>query len=119
MKSNVKALPIAHEALGEMVRGQDWGGTTSAYMQYPAGLDFGPLLEGLEQDHCQCPHWGYVIEGRIRVSYQDGSEEVVTAGDLYYWPSGHPSGVAEAARRLAISPHDQLSGVLAHVVGKL
>ena len=48
MKSNVKALPIAHEALGEMVRGQDWGGMTSAYMGYTAGLDFGPLLEGLE-----------------------------------------------------------------------
>ena len=52
MKSNVENLPIAHEALGEMIRGQDWGGMTSAYMQYPAGLDFGPLLEGLERDHC-------------------------------------------------------------------
>ena len=28
MKSNVNELPIAHEALGEMVRGQDWGGMT-------------------------------------------------------------------------------------------
>ena len=33
MKSNAKDLPTAHEALGEMVRGQDWGGTTSAYME--------------------------------------------------------------------------------------
>jgi hypothetical protein len=31
-------LPIAHEALGEMIRGQDWGGMTSAYMQYPTLL---------------------------------------------------------------------------------
>ena len=66
MKSNVAELPIAHEALGEMIRGQDWGGMTSAYMEYPVGLDFGPLLVGLERDHCQCPHWGFVIEGRIR-----------------------------------------------------
>ena len=69
MKSNVKDLPIAHEALGEMIRGQDWGGMTSAYMQYPTGLDFTPLLKGLERDHCQCPHWGFVIEGSIRVNY--------------------------------------------------
>ncbi|NQV07648.1 hypothetical protein HQ535_13970 [bacterium] len=49
MKSNVETLPIAHEALGEMIRGQDWGGMTSAYMQYPTGLDFCPLLQGLER----------------------------------------------------------------------
>ena len=40
-----------------------------------------PLLEGLEGDLCQCPHWGYLIEGRIRVSYQDGTQETVSAGD--------------------------------------
>jgi hypothetical protein len=50
MKSNGEALPIAHEALGEMIRGQDWGGMTSAYMEYPTGLDFGPMLEGLVGD---------------------------------------------------------------------
>jgi ethanolamine utilization protein EutQ (cupin superfamily) len=119
MKSNVKDLPTAHEKLGEMVRGQDWGGTTSAYMEYPAGLDFGPLLAGLEGDHCQCPHWGYVIEGRIRVSYQDGTEELVNAGDIYYWPSGHTIVVEEAVRMVEFSPHDQMSQVLGHVVGKL
>ena len=102
-----------------MIRGQDWGGTTSAHMEYPAGLDFGPLLEGLEGDHCQCPHWGYVIEGRIRVSYQDGTGEVVSAGDLYYWPSGHTIVVEEAVKMVEFSPHDQMSQVLAHVVGKL
>ena len=119
MKSRTHDLPTAHEALGEMVRGQDWGGTTTAYMEYPAGLDFGPLLEGLEQDHCQCPHWGYVIEGRIRVSYQDGTQEVVEAGDLYYWPSGHTIVVEEAVRMVEFSPHEQMSQVLGHVVGKL
>jgi ethanolamine utilization protein EutQ (cupin superfamily) len=119
MKSNVKDLPTAHEKLGEMVRGQDWGGMTSAYMEYPTGLDFGPLLEGLEGDHCQCPHWGYLIEGRIRVSYQDGTQEVVEAGDLYYWPSGHTIVVEEEVRMVEFSPHDQMSQVLGHVVGKL
>ena len=119
MKRKTHDLPIAHEALGEMVRGEDWGGTTSAYMEYPAGLDFTPLLAGLEHDLCQCPHWGYLIEGRIRVDYHDGTEETIEAGDLYYWPSGHTIVVEEAVRMVEFSPHDQMSQVLGHVVGKL
>jgi len=119
MQSKVKEIPIAHEVLGEMVRGQDWGGMTSAYMEYPAGLDFTPLLEGLEANFCQCPHWGFVIEGRILVTYQDGTQETVSAGEQYYWPSGHTILVEEAVRMVEFSPHDQMSQVLAHVVGKL
>lgn len=119
MKSPVENLPTAHEALAEMVRGTEWGGMTSAYMQYPAGLDFSPMLQGLERDHCQCPHWGFLIEGVIRVSYQDGTEETVRAGEIYYWPPGHTILVEEAVRMVEFSPSDQMSQVLAHVVGKL
>ncbi len=119
MQSKATDLPIAHEALGEMIRGTDWGGMTSAYMEYPVGLDFTPLLEGLEGDLCQCPHWGYVIEGRIRVTYQDGTEEFVSGGELYYWPAGHTIVVEEAVRMVEFSPHDEMSQVVAHVVGKL
>jgi hypothetical protein len=119
MRDPVEQLPIAHEALGEMIRGQDWGGMTSAYVNYPTGLDFRPLLEGLERDHCQCPHWGYVIEGRVRVNYEDGSEETVSAGELYYWPAGHTIVVDDAVRMVEFSPHDQMSDVLAHAVAKL
>ena len=119
MNSSVKELPIAHEALGEMIRGQGWGEMTSAYMEYPAGLDFGPLLQGLEGDLCQCPHWGFVIEGRIRVSYADGAEETVNSGEIYYWPSGHTIVVEEPVKMVEFSPHDQMSEVVTHVVGKL
>lgn len=119
MKSNLKEIPIAHEALGEMVRGQEWGGMTGAYMEYPAGLDFTPLLEGLEQGFCQCPHWGFVIDGRILVTYQDGTQETVAAGEAYYWPAGHTILVEEPVRMVEFSPHEQMSEVLAHVVGKL
>lgn len=119
MRSAAEQLPIAHEATGEMIRGLDWGGMTSAYIQYPTGLDFCPLLEGLERDHCQCPHWGYVIEGRVRVNYEDGTEEIINAGELYYWPSGHTIVVEDAVTMVEFSPHDQMSDVLAHVVTKL
>lgn len=119
MRTPVQQMPIAHEALGEMIRGQDWGGMTSAYMNYPTGLDFSPLLEGLELDHCQCPHWGYVIEGRVRVDFEDGTTETVSAGELYHWPAGHTIVIEDAVRMVEFSPHDQMSDVLAHVVAKL
>lgn len=119
MQTTIETLPIAHEKLGEMIRGTEYGGMTSAYMQYPAGLDFTPLLEGLERDYCQCPHWGYVMEGRIRVLFEDGTEEFVNGGEVYYWPSGHTILVEEDVRMVEFSPHDEMSEVLSHVVGKL
>ena len=34
-------------------------------MTLPAGADFTPLFAGLPGDRCDCPHWGYVVEGSI------------------------------------------------------
>ena len=119
MKTNVESLPIAHEALGEMVRGQDYGGTTSAYMQYPAGLDFAPLLQGLERDHCQCPHWGYVIKGAITAIYTGGEEETARTGDLFYWPPGHTVKVNKDAEVILFSPQHEHTAVMDHVNRKL
>jgi len=38
-----------------------YGGLTVGYNELPAGTDFKPLLQGLENDSCHCPHWGYMI----------------------------------------------------------
>jgi len=89
MKMKAGDAPQARAALGDMARGIDQGGHVMALMSLPDGTDLCALLKGLPHDHCQCPHWGYVLAGRIRVSYQDGTTETVEAGDLYYWPPGH------------------------------
>jgi len=54
-----------------------------------------------------------------RVNYEDGTEEVVGADEIYYRPAGHTVVVEGAVRMVEFSPHDQMSQVLAHVVGKL
>src|ERR1051326_9274612 len=59
------------------------------YISLAGGLDTTPLLQGLEQDMCQCPHWGYVLEGRLTTTDGDGVHETVAQGDLFYWPPGH------------------------------
>lgn len=46
------------------------------------------LFDGLPDDRCQCPHWGYVVKGRVTFRFPD-HEEVFEAGDAYYTPPGH------------------------------
>jgi hypothetical protein len=45
-------------------------------------MDHTRLLQGLPEDRCQCPHWGYVLEGRLTFQVADG-EEIVEAGCAY------------------------------------
>lgn len=119
MKAKREELPQARPELGDMVRGADWGELNSAIMSYPTGTDFCPLLKGLPHDHCQVPHWGYLIEGRIRVDYQDGSTETIEAGELYYWPPGHTVLIEEATVQAEFSPKDGMAEVLDHVVARM
>ena len=39
------------------------GKLAGEYFSLRAGTDIAPLLKGLEDDLCQYPHWGYLIEG--------------------------------------------------------
>lgn len=61
--------------------------------------DFTPLYRGLPEDRCQCPHWGYVIEGRLIMHRQDG-EITVEAGEAYAVGPGHTAEVALPNTRL-------------------
>jgi hypothetical protein len=54
-----------------------------------AGADTAPLLQGLADDLCHAPYWGYLIKGTLTVSYKNGEAEDVHSGDLFYWP--HPA----------------------------
>ncbi|MEL6207730.1 MAG: cupin domain-containing protein [Pseudomonadota bacterium] len=119
MKIAAKDAPQARAELGDMARGLEAGGHMMALMSLPDGTDFCQFLKGLPHDHCQCPHWGYLLEGQIKVDYQDGSSEVVEPGDLYYWPPGHTIAVQGDTRYIEFSPADQLSDVLDHVVSRL
>jgi hypothetical protein len=46
-------------------------------------------FKGLPDDRCQCDHWGYLFKGSSRVTYTDGSDEVVHAGEAYHLRPGH------------------------------
>jgi len=52
------------------------------------GAGITELLHGLKGNLCQVPRWGYMIEGRVTVTYADGTAESPRAGDRFYWPHG-------------------------------
>ena len=92
------------------------GGMTVALMELPANIDATPLLIGLPDGKCPCPHWGYVLRGSMHLAYTDGTEEVVSAGDVFYFPRGHTGWTTdEDVAWVEISPTDEYAEVMAHV----
>lgn len=89
------------------------------YFSLGAGTDIAPLLQGLQGDMCQSPHWGYVIQGELTVTYADSSEEVIRGGDLFYWPPGHSVKVAEDAEVVLFSPQHEHGEVIDHMLHKM
>ena len=67
--------PVAIEGDGVELRMQKLGGgMTTAFVRVPKGADFRPALAGLPDDLCQCPHWGYLLNGRVKMHTRDGEE---------------------------------------------
>ena len=119
MKKLTTELPTRIEAGGVCFQGEDWGGINVARVRFPAGADATPLLEGMPDNLCQCPHWGTVVKGSIHVTYTDGTEETVNAGEVYYWPPGHTVRVDEDYEAIEFSPSDQMAELMNHLSAKL
>jgi hypothetical protein len=92
-----------------------YGKIAGEYFSLGAGTDITPLLKGLEGDLCQAPHWGYLIEGEVTVTYKDGKQEVVSGGDLFHWPPGHTLKVAQDAEIILFSPQEEHGKVVTHL----
>jgi len=89
----------------------DVDGYTINFVTFRQDIDGAPMLKGLPDDRCQCPHWGYVLKGRLTYRFAD-HEEVFEAGDAFYVPPGHVP-VAEAGSELVqFSPSDELRVVV-------
>ena len=115
MKLRKEDLPVALELPVAKFRMAEWDKISAAYVTLKAGADATPLLEGLSGDLCQCPHWGYMLEGAIYVRYGNGEEEICRAGEMFYWPAGHTVRVEEDTSFVEFSPKVELKQVYDHI----
>lgn len=89
------------------------------FVNFRQDIDATPLLKGLPGDQCQCPHWGYVLRGRLRFRVGD-REETFEAGDAFYLPPGHvPVGNDPDSEYLQFSPAEELKEVSAAITRKM
>lgn len=98
----------------------DGVGTIGAeYFTLSAGVDTAPLFQGLDGNLCQCPHWGFVLRGRITTTDATGAQETVNADDLFYWPAGHNVKVEADAEIVMFSPQREHNLVIDHMIAKV
>jgi hypothetical protein len=95
----------------------DWDSMRFAFESMPAHFppDASPFA-GLPDDRCQCPHWGYVLSGSFRVTYLDGPDEIVAAGEAYHLRPGHFVQTLEPVELIELSParaHDMTMAAIA------
>lgn len=119
MRTPIDGMPIELEVDGIVTRSSEGGDVLARHIDLPPGVDFTPLFKGLPGDLCPCPHWGYVLSGSIRLRFADGSEELSSAGDVYYWPGGHTGWTEEGVTFLEFSPTAEIVPVLGHLAAQL
>jgi hypothetical protein len=106
MRGSREDLPATMESDQVIVQEAEWADIHVGFETYNEEFDLAPLLRGLPDDMCQCPHYGYVLKGRMRVRYAD-REELFEAGDAYYIGPGH-SPIMEAGTEIVeFSPKDE------------
>ena len=90
-------------------------GQAIEFVRFKQDIDSTPLLKGLPNDQCHCPHWGYVLEGAVTFTV-DGVEEVYGPGDAFYVPPGHLQRADEGTEYLQFSPAKEMAEVEAQIM---
>jgi hypothetical protein len=119
-------VDVKMEIPGAVVRQRnDFGeagsmGTISGeYFSLASGVDTTPLFVGLDGGVCDCPHWGFVLRGKITTTDATGKTETVNKDDLFYWPPGHNVRVEEDADIVMFSPQREHTRVIDHMRAKV
>lgn len=107
-------VPIAIENENVQLRMAEVGEMTVSFIRLAEGTDLGPALEGLDGDRCPCPHWGYMLEGRLLMRSASG-DTTYQAGDAFYWAPGHVPVALEDCAYVDFSPTREFAEVVAHI----
>ena len=102
------------EGLGTEWRGE-LDGYTCSIVATSADVDLTALLQGLPNDQCPSPHWGYVSTGRMWFRSTD-REESFGPGDAFYVKPGHTAGADAGTEFVVFSPAEVMAEVEAHMM---
>jgi hypothetical protein len=126
MKIAKNDIPVQIDVPGATARQQKNFGDVTGYgtigaefFSFGAGTDITDLLHGLDGNLCQCPHWGYVLKGKMTTTDAAGAQESVSEGDLFYWPPGHTVKADADADIIMFSPEKEHTEVIEHIQAKI
>src|SRR3990170_2837617 len=108
-------VPPAIRGEGVELRKQSLGNMSVAFVQGVKGTDLRPALKGLPDNLCQCPHWGYVLKGKLRMHTKAGHEDY-EAGQAFYWAPGHAPEMLEDSEYVDFSPTEEFDAVIQHIL---
>jgi hypothetical protein len=109
-------VPVAIKDDNVELRMSEVGDMTVSFIRLKQGTDLGPALVGLPDDLCPCPHWGYMLEGRLQMRTKDG-DEVYEQGQAFYWSPGHAPVALTDCAYVDFSPTDEFAEVIRHISG--
>jgi hypothetical protein len=89
-------------------RHDDIDGYTVSFVTIRQSHDLAPMLASLPGGNCSCPHWGYVLKGRLTIRYAD-HEEIVESGEAFYMSPGHAPAAEAGTELVQFSPAEQLA----------
>jgi hypothetical protein len=81
--------------------------------------DFTPMYQGLPDDLCQSPHWGYVIKGRM-IFHRPEGDDTFEEGEAYYVGPGHTGEIGLPGTQIVeFSPSKEYEQTMAVVAKNL
>ena len=89
-------------------RSAKWGDMEVGYTTVPGPLDCTEQYKtgGYPGGVCQCPHYFYIFEGRVRARYPntDWPDEIAEAGAACFFPAGHVLIYETASKVMELNP---------------
>ena len=116
MRGSKADVPVALEVPEGTLHVIECGGMAIELGSWREEVDPSTFFKGLPDDRCQCPHWGYVLQGQLRYKFAD-HEEVYNAGDAYYAAPGHTPVIGANTDYVEFSPaepYHQTAEVIGH-----
>ena len=104
-------LPLKEVVPGYSARMAEWGDMTVGFEHATAGQDASSMLEGLPDNRCQAPHWGYLFSGTMVAEYADRAE-TIEGPRAYHLEPGHRISFTTDCDALEFTPTDELEKTL-------